>query len=119
MKTSEKCFAFVSTAVAGLLMTASFLSAQAPAPPPQSQTGFFEEFGTMWTFDAPPLDYWAQTYDFRPTQDWLDHVRLASIRLPGCSSSFVSPLRPQLHHGRVPGGFQLPGNRVRGDEPIR
>jgi hypothetical protein len=44
----------------------------------------------MWTFDAPPLEYWRSTYGFAPDQKWLDHIRLSTIRLPNCSSSFVS-----------------------------
>lgn len=49
------------------------------------------DIGKMWTFESAPVDYFAQTYNFRPTKEWLDNVRLSSIRFGnGCSSSFIS-----------------------------
>jgi hypothetical protein len=46
----------------------------------------------MWTFDNPPLKELAEKYNFHPTQEWLDHLRLSSVRLnDGGSGSFVSP----------------------------
>ena len=48
------------------------------------------ETGKMWTFDVPPLEYWARRYNFRPSQEWLDHARLSAARIGGCTASFVS-----------------------------
>jgi Peptidase S46 len=46
----------------------------------------------MWTFDNPPLKLLKERYGFTPTQEWLDHLRLSSVRLnDGGSGSFVSP----------------------------
>jgi len=34
----------------------------------------------MWTFDNPPRALLKEKYGFEPTQEWLDHLRLASVR---------------------------------------
>jgi hypothetical protein len=65
------------------LLPAAFMLAAAPA--------IHAEEG-MWTFDNPPLKQLAAKYNFHPTQAWLDHLRLSSVRLnDGGSGSFVSP----------------------------
>ncbi|HOH07982.1 MAG TPA: S46 family peptidase, partial [bacterium] len=46
----------------------------------------------MWTFDNPPTKQLQEKYNFTPTKEWLDHVRLSSVRfMDGGSGSFVSP----------------------------
>ena len=46
----------------------------------------------MWTFDNPPLKLLKERYGFEPTKEWLEHVRLSSVRFnDGGSGSFVSP----------------------------
>lgn len=45
----------------------------------------------MWTFDNPPRQQLQEKYGFTPTQEWLDHIRLSSVRFnDGGSGSFVS-----------------------------
>lgn len=46
----------------------------------------------MWTFDNPPIKQLKAKYGFTPTREWLNHVRLSSVRFnDGGSGSFVSP----------------------------
>jgi hypothetical protein len=54
------------------------------APPALADEG-------MWTFDNPPLKQWKERYNFEPGAAWLEHVRLASVKVGGASGSFVSP----------------------------
>ncbi|MDD5303572.1 MAG: S46 family peptidase [Elusimicrobia bacterium] len=45
----------------------------------------------MWTFDNLPVKLLKERYDFTPKQDWIDHLRLASVRFnDGGSGAFVS-----------------------------
>jgi len=59
----------------------------------------------MWTFDNPPLKQWKEKYNFEPSKEWLDKLRLASVKFPGASGVFVSPngLIATNHH--VASGF--------------
>src|SRR5215510_7758981 len=46
----------------------------------------------MWTFDNPPLKQLKERYGFTPTKEWLDNVRLSSVRFnDGGSGSWISP----------------------------
>ena len=46
----------------------------------------------MWTFNNFPFEKVQAKYGWAPDEQWLDHVRLASVRLAGgCSASVVSP----------------------------
>ncbi len=51
-----------------------------------------EELGRMWTFEHMPLEWFKTAYDFEPTAEWVEKVRLSALRFGnGCSASFVSP----------------------------
>ncbi len=46
----------------------------------------------MWTFDSPPLKHLFERYKFTPSKEWLDTLRLATVRFTsgGGSGAFVS-----------------------------
>lgn len=60
----------------------------------------------MWLPDAPPVERLKKQFGFVPTQQWLDHLRLASVNI-GASGAFISAdgLILTNHHVAV-GGLQ-------------
>ncbi len=46
--------------------------------------------GRMWTFDNPPAEWFAEAYGIEADEAWFERARLGSIRIPGCSASFIS-----------------------------
>jgi Peptidase S46 len=62
-----------------------------PAPLPAAAPKMAVDEG-MWLLNDFPSKRVAEQHGFEPTQAWLDHVRLSSVRLAGgCSGSIVSP----------------------------
>src|SRR6516165_3781739 len=46
----------------------------------------------MWLLNEFPSEKVEKLYGFKPSQAWLDKVRLSAVRLAqGCSAAFVSP----------------------------
>lgn len=79
-------FRFTTVAlVAGMLLLSAGTSVAQPAP----KADRFDN-GKMWTFDHPPIEYFSETYGFEPDQSWFDRARLGTLRIPGCTASFVS-----------------------------
>ena len=54
------------------------------------RAGRFDQ-GKMWTFDAPPVEYFAEEYGLRLDEAWFEKARLGALRIPSCSASLVSP----------------------------
>ncbi len=73
---------FRALAVAAL--SAAALSAQAPVTPGRY------DLGKMWTFEYAPSEYFSKTYGFTADSAWFARVRMAALRIPGCSAAFVS-----------------------------
>ncbi len=79
-----------------LMFFAGCSSVQGTRPEVTSQPGLENikagqfDTGKMWTFDFPPVDYFQKTYGFTPDKTWFDKARMAALRLPGCTASFIS-----------------------------
>jgi hypothetical protein len=90
----------VSLAVAAAsLLGATGLTAQVTVELDTIRAGRFD-YGKMWTFEYAPEEYFSETYGFEADAAWFERARLSALRIPGCSSSFVSPngLMVTNHH---------------------
>ena len=63
---------------------------QTPATSSQDARAGRFDAGKMWTFEYPPVEYFSETYAFDANPAWFERARMAALRIPGCSASFVS-----------------------------
>ncbi|MFP4623217.1 MAG: S46 family peptidase [Gemmatimonadota bacterium] len=84
--TAEPAAEPADTGLLAGLVTPALLSADLDTV----EASLFDQ-GKMWTFEFPPTEYLADEYGFRPDEAWFEKARLASLRIVGCSASFVSP----------------------------
>jgi hypothetical protein len=64
----------------------------APTTTARPASGALTSDEGMWLLNDFPSERLRERYGFAPTKEWLDHVRLSSVRLTlGCSGSVVSP----------------------------
>jgi hypothetical protein len=61
-----------------------------PLVNPDTVTAGPFDFGRVWSFAQPPLEYFAEKYDVRADERGLRHARLGTVRLPDCSGAIVS-----------------------------
>ena len=58
---------------------------------PDTVTAKRFDMGKMWTFEDPPVEYFAEAYQFEPSDEWFENARLSALKLVNfCSASFVS-----------------------------
>ncbi|MEM1054191.1 MAG: S46 family peptidase [Bacteroidota bacterium] len=77
--------------VLALLIAAPALAQPAASFDPDTVRAYPLDGGKMWLFEDPPTGYLEETYGFTPDAAWFERARLAALRMPGCSASFVSP----------------------------
>jgi hypothetical protein len=70
------------------LAVPSLALAQRPAATDTVRAGRYD-MGRMWTFEYPPVTEFSR-YGFAPDSAWFARMRMAALRVPGCSASFVS-----------------------------
>ncbi|MBL0967687.1 MAG: S46 family peptidase [Brevundimonas sp.] len=71
------------SATASIVAVGGVMAIMGAASPAKADEG-------MWTYDNFPIQTVNQRYGTRIDQAWLDRVRNASVRIQGCSASFVS-----------------------------
>src|ERR1035437_8325179 len=57
--------------------------------------------GKMWTFEHPSVDYFKEEYNFAPSKEWLDHVRLSALRFSTYCSADRKSTRLNSSHAHI------------------